>query len=148
VAPAIAQELLAALGRPPTDARRWHRGVTGYVSLGGALVLLVSLLVFLRSGRPEPPSLIAILTPANLFTGVLACGIIALSSLWMDRRWLPPPLQSPLALRAVNLIGGGLFVALGIKAYWDHGGLAALGILLLTLLVGWLVAALLGRLTD
>jgi hypothetical protein len=148
VAPAIVQELLTALGHPPTDARRWHRGVTGYVSFGGALVLLVSLLVFLRSGTPEPPSLIAMLTPANLFTGVLACGIIALSSLWMDRRWLPPQLRSPRPLRAINLVGGCLLVALGIKAYWDHGGLAALGMLLLTLLVGGLLAAAHNRLWD
>jgi hypothetical protein len=144
VAPTIARELLLAFGRPTRDPRRMHRWTTTWVTLGGALVLVGSLLA-LRSASPqsEPLTLIAILTPANLFTGVLACGIIAITSLWMDRRWLPPALRSSVLLQAINAVGACLFMTLGLKAYWDHGGPMALAMLGGTIVSGALVAVLL-----
>ena len=51
---------------------------------------------------PKPRLLLAILTPVNLFTGVLSCGLICVLVLWMDRRWLPPGLQPPLWLSGLN----------------------------------------------
>jgi hypothetical protein len=145
IAPTIGRELLQALGRPIKNLQRWHRWVTGVISLGGGLMLMMSLLSVLSSDRLEPPDLIAILTPANLFTGVLACGIIALSSLWMDRRWLPQSLWPSRLLQVLNVLGGGLFLVLGIKAYWDQGGVMALGTLLMMLLIGGGTAAALRR---
>jgi Mn2+/Fe2+ NRAMP family transporter len=139
VAPTIARELALAFGRP-LDPRRMHRAVTAWVAFGGALVLVVSLVSFLASAAPQPPALIAILTPANLFTGVLACGIIAAVSLWSDRRWLPPRLRASVALQLLNAAGACLFVALGLKAYWDQGGVKALALLSGTLLAGAAVA--------
>jgi len=54
----------------------------------------------------------------NLFTGVLACGIICIFSCWVDRRCLAAPFKTLL----LNAIAAVLFTALGIKAYWDHSG--------------------------
>ncbi len=142
VAPTIAYEALNAFGYAVGDERRLHRWVTGWVGLGGGLVLLGSLLLFLNSGLSQPPSLISILTPANLFTGVLACGMIALTALWMDRRWLPAHLRPMWILSAINSVGGVFFLGLGLKAYWDHGGVAAWGILAATFASGWFVAML------
>jgi hypothetical protein len=70
--------------------------------------------------RNKPRVLLAILTPVNLFTGVLACGLICFVVIWMDRRWLPPTLQPPIWLTAMNLISAAVFFGLGLKGYWDN----------------------------
>ncbi len=70
-----------------------------------------------RIGKPR--LLLALVTPANLFTGVLSCGLICCLNLWMDRRYLPIGLRMPLWLVLLNLIAGLLFLALGLKGYWD-----------------------------
>ena len=64
--------------------------------------------------------LLAILTPVNLFTGVLACGLICFVVIWMDRRWLPPALQPPIWLTTMNLVSAAVFFGLGLKGYWDN----------------------------
>ena len=63
--------------------------------------------------------LLAILTPANLFTGVLGCGLFCLLNLWMDRRFLPKTLRLPPWLWLLNAVSAFLFVALGLKGYLD-----------------------------
>ena len=70
--------------------------------------------------RRKPRVLLAMLTPVNLFTGVLACGLICFLVIWMDRRWLPAELQPPKWLTALNLISAFVFMALGLKGYWDN----------------------------
>jgi len=69
---------------------------------------------------PKPRLLLAILTPVNLFTGVLSCGLICVLTIWMDRRELPPGLQPPIWLVALNVFSAAVFLALGIKGYWDN----------------------------
>jgi Mn2+/Fe2+ NRAMP family transporter len=71
------------------------------------------------AAAPKPRLLLAILTPVNLFTGVLSCGLICLLTLWMDRRWLPRKLQPPLWLSGLNFISAIIFVGLGLKGYWE-----------------------------
>lgn len=68
----------------------------------------------------KPRLLLAILTPVNLFTGVLSCGLICILVIWMDRRELPPGLQPPKWLVAMNVLSAVVFLALGIKGYWDN----------------------------
>ena len=87
----------------------------------------------------------AILTPANLFTGVLACGLICLTSPWSDRRFLPGALRMHWALSGLNLVAGVGFLALGLKAYWDHSGWVSYSLLLGTVSVGWVAAWILGQ---
>jgi hypothetical protein len=69
---------------------------------------------------PQPRLLLAILTPVNLFTGVLSCGLICILVIWMDARELPPELQPPKWLIAINLFSAVVFLALGLKGYWDN----------------------------
>ena len=66
----------------------------------------------------KPKLLLAILTPVNLFTGVLSCGLICLAAVWMDRRWLPNELQPPIWLTLLNIASAILFLSLGLKGYW------------------------------
>ena len=81
-----------------------------------------------ESGRPadthvrknKPRLLLAILTPVNLFTGVLACGLVCVVVIWMDRRWLPAELQPPVWLTAMNAVSAAVFFGLGVKGYWDN----------------------------
>jgi len=51
-------------------------------------VLAFTFLFHLARGAETPPGLIALLTPANLFTGVLACGLICLLTAWTDWKFL------------------------------------------------------------
>ena len=82
----------------------------------------------LESGRPadtvvrknKPRLLLAILTPVNLFTGVLACALVCVVVIWMDRRWLPAELQPPVWLTAMNVVSAVVFFGLGVKGYWDN----------------------------
>jgi hypothetical protein len=100
-------------------------------------------------GGNKPPLLLAILTPANLFTGVLYCGLLCLLFPWMDRRWLPKPLRMPLWLALLNLVSGVIFVGLGLKGYWeDQSRWLAIGGLIGVVVLSILVAAILSRPSD
>ncbi|MBC8354978.1 MAG: Nramp family divalent metal transporter [Planctomycetes bacterium] len=68
----------------------------------------------------KPRLLLAILTPINLFTGVLSCGLICIVVIWMDRRVLPSGLQPPKWQIAMNVLSAVVFLALGLKGYWDN----------------------------
>jgi len=140
VAPAILREIAFAFDPAASarHARRLRLVSVIWVGLGSFLVLLASLLVSVFTGRAEPPGLIAILTPANLFTGVMACGLICWLSVWTDSRFLPRELRTGKLLLVLNLSAGAIFLALGIKGYWDHSGPTALCILLTTLALGWI----------
>jgi len=88
----------------------------------------------------KPRLLLAILTPVNLFTGVLSCGLICLAAVWMDRRWLPPELQPPLWLTCLNIVSAIIFLGLGLKGYWENENrdvilISMLGILALAMLL-------------
>ena len=103
------------------------------------------------ASRNKPRVLLALLTPVNLFTGVLACGLICILVIWMDRRWLPPALQPPIWLTMLNLASASIFLALGLKGYWDNEDRVIVvsvmvGIFVLAMFVAaaagpWLVAA-------
>lgn len=142
VAPTVLREMGLAIrpararGRQP-QLRRW---ALWWVCVGGLVILTLSALYRVLGFGSQPPGLIALVTPANLFTGVLACGIVCWSVLWMDRRFLPPGLRMHPLLMLLNFIAGIVFVGLGIKGYWDHSGETAFGLLALTILVGFFVA--------
>ncbi|MDP6679494.1 MAG: Nramp family divalent metal transporter [Verrucomicrobiota bacterium] len=147
VAPAVMREIQNAfprstVGMTPAKTRR----VTLlWVGLGGLLVLAGNLGWQQFTGAEKPTALIAILTPANLFTGVLACGIICILSGWADRRHLRRTFKTPLLLTLLNTIAAILFFALGLKAYWDHSGWAAFLILAGTIATAWLLASLINH---
>ena len=89
--------------------------------------------------------MIAILTPANLFTGVLACGCICLHATWADLKCLPPGLRLPRALMALNVAGGLFFLLLGLKSYWDYDSVFSWILLGATVLLGTVGALLVER---
>jgi len=141
VAPATMRELAEALN--PSVARTRARAIRLFsilwVCAGGLLVLALSL-VF-----KNPPGLIAILTPANLFTGVLACGAICVLSLWSDAKHLSRADRMAFPLVALNALGGAFFLLLGLKSYWDYHAAFAWIIFAGTLLAGILAATILAR---
>ncbi|MCI0744459.1 MAG: Nramp family divalent metal transporter, partial [Verrucomicrobia subdivision 3 bacterium] len=138
VAPAILRELARAF-RPAlaeTTTRRLRYWSVLWVSVGGGMILVWTLLNHMAGSSDNPPGLIALLTPANLFTGVLACGIICALSWWADRRYLPRSLWLRWPLRLLNGVAAIVFLVLGLKAYWDHSGWTACVILGGTLTAG------------
>jgi hypothetical protein len=144
VAPAVLRELVEAF-RPGASERfgsqlRFYS--VAWAGMGGLLILVFSFLSHFASGAATPPGLIALLTPANLFTGVLGCGLICLLSAWTDRRILPAGLTMTWLLRCLNALAAAVFLALGLKGYWDHSGWKAFAILAGTLGMGLLTAAL------
>ncbi len=143
VAPTILREMAASL-KPTTNTfrnTRLRRWAVWWVGLGGMAILVGSFVYSLSSQGKTPPGLIAIITPANLFTGVLACGLVCLLNLWIDYRFLPRPLRMSHALSLLNLVAGIVFLALGLKGYWDHSGWSSIAILVGTIALGWIVAS-------
>jgi Mn2+/Fe2+ NRAMP family transporter len=137
VAPTILRELATALNPAAVDKhranlRRWAIAWSGW----GAVLLLIACMVRqIAGGAGQPPALIALLTPANLFTGVLGCGVICLSNVWMER-FIPAGQRMSLLLGLLNIGAAVIFTALGFKAYWDHSGYLAFGLLAGTLVAG------------
>jgi len=127
-------------------ARRIRR-ITVIWCAVGACAILLWLFVYQSTGDTgKPRLLLAILTPANLFTGVLLCGLLCLLNLWMDRRYLPKALRLPGWLWLFNLISGFVFLGLGIKGYWEHESRPyAIGSLCVMLSVAVVGAHLIGR---
>jgi hypothetical protein len=142
VAPTVLREfvrLVSPESQPKEESQRLRRFALFWCALGAAAVLLVSFGYQVRSGNARPPGITKLLIPANLFTGVLSCGFICLLNPWMDRV-LPRQLRQSVLLNLLNFVAGFVFVALGLKGYWDFGGWSALAILFLTIGVGFLVA--------
>ena len=144
VAPTILRELLIASdlalrSKAIANSRTWS---VVWVGAGGLLLLTGNIVYAVVAQAKQPPGLVALLTPANLFTGVLACGIICLLNVWMDRRFLPAPLRMNWFLGLLNFAGGCGFLFLGLKGYWDLGGWKPWAILSGTLAVGWVAAFL------
>jgi len=148
VACSIAGEMAHAVNRKfaVRHAARIRRVTIIWCAVGACAILLL-LFAYQSSGAAgKPRLLLAILTPANLFTGVLLCGLLCLVNLWMDRKFLPKALRLPGWLWLFNLVSGFVFLALGMKGYWDHESRPyAIGSLCVMLVVGAVGAALAGR---
>ncbi len=121
VACAIVSEMARCVSGPfaTEHARRIRQGTIAWCAVG-AFAILVWLSVYQSTGAAgKPRLLLAILTPANLFTGVLGCGLFCLLNLWIDRKFLPRGLRLPTWLWLLNLVSAGVFVFVGLKGYWD-----------------------------
>ena len=143
VAPTVLREMMRSVWSQvdPTVERRWRRLAIAWCGVGALAILTASFLQRVGGEAGRFPGMIAILTPANLFTGVLSCGLICLLNPWVDVHFLPRSLRMPARLVLLNLLAGSVFVALGLKGYWDYGRWRALGILVLTIGAGFLAAA-------
>ena len=142
VAPAILREIAFAFdpGFATRHASRLRFLAAGWTGVGGLVVLVWTFLTHLLSGAENPPGLIALLTPANLFTGVLGCGLICALAAWVDHRNLPRQLAANRVLTVLNGAAAIGFLALGVKGYWDDSGAKSLLVLLGTLALGWIGA--------
>jgi hypothetical protein len=143
VAPTVLRELVRAFDPDYAlrHALRLRKIAVSWSGFGGFILLACALFFHPACGADTPPGLIALLTPANLFTGVLACGLICLLAAWTDWKFLPAGLRTGNGLSLLNAAAGGIFLALGIKGYWDYRGWTAFLILAGTLAAGWLGAA-------
>jgi len=170
IACSIADEIVRSFAPVWTTepARKLKRGVIAWCASFAVIVLVW---LFIRQASFEPPEtvadstnvaatgdqsqakesarlkkprlLLAILTPVNLFTGVLACGLICLLAIWMDRRWLPKELQPPKWLVALNIVSAIVFAGLGLKGYWDNEDRMIVAIAMPTvLLIAMLLASI------
>ncbi len=122
IACSIASEMAHTISRKFAVCYSQHiRSITIIWCVVGACAILLWLFTYQSTGTVgKPRLLLAILTPANLFTGVLGCGLFCLMNLWMDKRFLPKALRLPVWLWLLNLVSGAVFIGLGLKGYWDH----------------------------
>ncbi len=144
VAPTILREMARAL-RPAVTERlepRLRTWAINWTCGGGLVVIAWSFVFFLWRGSAQAPGLVAILTPANLFTGVLGCGLVCLTNLWMDWRFLPAPFRPKPGSLLLTLGAGLIFIALGLIACWDHSRWLALGTIVGSIVLGLIVARL------
>ncbi len=142
IAPAVLREsfqLLKNQGEAEVRQHQLRSLALCWTAVGALAVLLFSFVARYSSTAETPAGLTTLLIPANLFTGVLSCGIICLLNPWMDRL-LPSQLRPGGLLRGLNIIAGVGFLLLGVKGYWEFGGIWALCILLGTIALGFLVA--------
>lgn len=148
VAPAVLRELWAPLARngAGVDEERQRRWAVRWAGWGALGILLSTLGWRWVMGARDPFDLVALVTPANLMTGVFACGWISLLNVWLDRRKRVRSMGVPLL--ALNLLGGVAFSLIGLRAAWDHGRWSALGTLLAVLAAGWILAAWRDRATG
>jgi hypothetical protein len=137
VAPAIWREIALAMN-PNIHPTKGRNAAVLWVCLVAAAFLVINL------GRGNLPALVAVVTPANLFTGVLACGFVCLLAVWADYKWLPREDRMPIALTTLNVVGGLAFLILGLKGYFDYGSALAWWIFAGTFLVGLVAARFLG----
>lgn len=144
VAPAILRELVHSVKRPDQvslDPDRLRRWAVRWCGVGALVILILTLAWRLTTGAKEPFNLVALLTPANLFTGVLACGWISLLNVWADRRVATGVGRMSWPLRLANLVGGVAFSFVGLKAAWDQAGAMAFVVLVGCVAAGWGLAA-------
>ena len=147
VAPAILREMLGALlpdGAVPDD-RRIRRWGVGWTACGAFAILLGTLLWRTSVGTKEPINLVAWVTPANLFTGVLACGWISALNVWTDRRYATGGARMGWTLTVLNGVGAVLFFFIGLKGVWDQGRWVGVAMVLGSLAAGCGIAAVFGR---
>jgi hypothetical protein len=97
-------------GRVTTDLAK--KGTVCWCLGGGAILLLLQFHVF-----PDF-SLISLVTPAGVYTGVLTCGFFCLANLWADRHFLPRQLRTNGLMVSLNLLAGVIFTFMGLKAMW------------------------------
>lgn len=144
IMPTILREMKLAVSKNGVSSETFRRirlMAIYWCSFAAFAVLAVSFVYQLRAGEAKPAGLTAILIPVNLFTGVFACGLICLSNVWMDRS-LPAAHRMPIILVALNLLGGLAFLLVGIRGYWALGEWPAMAMLLGTLALGIVLAAL------
>lgn len=156
--PTFASEMLRAV-RPAADARlrRRLRGLCiAWVGAGGLGVLAWSAAYQHSGGEGKPTTLVDIITPTALFTGVLSCAFVCYLNNWIDRRFLPAGLRMHPLLAALNYLAAVVFVLIGVKSYWDYGGQhfetaavsggwVALALLACNFVVGFFLAKLLWK---
>ncbi len=148
VACSIAGEMAHAFSRKFAVKRATliRRVTVIWCAVGACAILLLLFVYQSTGGAGKPRLLLKILDPANLFTGVLLCGLLCLLNLWVDRRYLPRALRLPGWLWLFNLVSGFVFLALGIKGYWDHESRPyALGSLCAMLVIAMVGAVLAGK---
>ena len=148
VACSISAELALSVSRSwAIRYRRRIRLATVAWCAVGAYGILAWLFMYQATGSTgKPRLLLAILTPANLFTGVLGCGLLCLLNLWIDRRFTPAKLRMPVLLALLNLVAGLVFLVLGAKGYWDDASRwYSIGVLIGLSVLGWIGAAWIGR---
>jgi len=121
VACSLAGEMFRSVNREfaVRHARRIKQITVAWCAVGACAILAWLSAYQVTGATGKPRLLLALLTPANLFTGVLGCGLFCLLNLWMDRRFVPKTMRLPAWLWLLNLVSAFVFVGLGLKGYWD-----------------------------
>ena len=124
---AVVTEVLRAFNEKWTNANRQmvEKGVLIWQTCIAIVAVLAMFSVVFSAETAGGPNLakeiiLQVLRPINLYTGVLVSGIICLMNLWIEKRFTPRPLHSPLWTQCMYVLAGIILLALGIKGYWDN----------------------------
>jgi hypothetical protein len=112
VAPAVLREWMIAYRGSDQDFRR--RLCVAWVGLGGVLVVSARLG---SMGRGQSQwSLVDLVTPAAIVTGVLLCGVICWANIWAECRFMSRRDRLPRLLLGINAFAGLVFLSVGGRA--------------------------------
>ena len=132
--------------RSRTRARAIRTQATLWCGLGACAVFGWSATHQLNAQETRPPLLLALLTPVNLFTGVLLCGIVCFLLIWVDRRFLPRALRMSYSLATLNVFAGVVFLAIGLYGVVSHAARTSIiGGLFGATALSWAIAGVLAR---
>jgi len=101
--------------------RPWTRFRTvSWCAMGGSMVIVGRWFSDMnKSDGTSGLSLVDLVTPAAIVTGVFTCGIICLTNVWMDKRFLPRSLQMNAALVVLNFLASTAFFLVGLRSLRD-----------------------------
>jgi hypothetical protein len=117
VAPAILREWqIAYLGQASLPRRR---ACILWVVTGGFLVLSLRAWSNSSASPSSGWSLVDIVTPAAIVTGVFMCGIVCWANIWAERKFLEPHLRLPWIGWFANALAGGIFLVVGWRSFLD-----------------------------
>ncbi|MBX9655390.1 Nramp family divalent metal transporter [bacterium] len=120
----------------------WTRFLTvTWCALGGTMVIAGRWFsdVYKTEGA-SGLSLVDLVTPAAIVTGVLTCGIICLTNVWMDKRFLPRSLRMNISLVVLNFLASTAFFLVGLRSLRDIPwlGVYSWGVLFMIFGIGWM----------
>ncbi len=132
----------------PAVFREWYRAYWGkdqpsyrqaciyWVATGGMLVLAGRWWPTIAANQEASWSLVDIVTPAAIVTGVLMCGVICWANIWSEMKFLSRQERLPTIGLILNGVAGILFLGVGIRSLLEAKSVSSVPWLPIVLIFG------------
>jgi hypothetical protein len=134
VAPAVFREWCRAYFGKDRDLYRQPCII--WVASGGMTVLIARWWSTMSANKQASWSLVDIVTPAAIVTGVLMCGVICWANIWSEMKFLNRGERLPAIGLGLNAVAGILFLAVGVRSLLDAKSISSVPWLPVVLIFG------------